>query len=87
MPFLKISNADIAFGEGTFTWKSYITNEALPTTEQIQFVDQKKFVIAVLDADSETFVMHVAIWEQEEMAIDTDRKAQIKAQIKTQSRA
>ena len=35
MPFLKISNANVAFGEKTLTWKFYITNEALPTTEQV----------------------------------------------------
>ena len=39
----------------------------------------------MLDADSETFVMHVAIREQEEMAIDLDRKAQIEAQSWAQS--
>ena len=32
MPFLKISNADVAFSEATLTWKSYTTNKALPTT-------------------------------------------------------
>ena len=35
MPFLKISNADMAFGEETLTWKSYTINKALPTTEQV----------------------------------------------------
>ena len=78
--FLKISNADIALGEETLTWKFYKTNEALSTTEQLQLVDPKKFVIAALDADSETFVVHVAIREQEEMAMNPDRKAQIEAQ-------
>ena len=63
MLFLKISNADIVFSERTLTWKSYTTNKALPITEQVQLVDPKKFVIAVLDADSETFVVHVAIRE------------------------
>ena len=33
MLFLKISNADIAFGERILTWKSYTTNKALPTTK------------------------------------------------------
>ena len=80
MPFLKISNANVAFGEGTLTWKSYTTNKALPTTERVQLVDPKEFVIAALDADSETFVVHVAIREQEEMAMNPDRKAQIEAQ-------
>ena len=80
MPFLKISNAVVAFGEGTLMWKSYITNKALPTTEQVQLVDLKEFVIAALDVNSETFVVHVAIREQEKMAMDPDRKAQIEAQ-------
>ena len=61
--FLKLSNADVSFGEGTLTWKSYTTNKVLPTTKQVQLVDPKEFVIAVLDANSETFVVHVAIQE------------------------
>ena len=63
MPFLKISNANVAFGEGTLTWKFYTTNKAIPTTKQVQLVDSKEFVIAALDADSETFIVHVAIRE------------------------
>ena len=35
MLFLKISNADVSFGEETLTWRTYTTNEALPTTEQV----------------------------------------------------
>ena len=73
MPFLKISNADITFGEGTLTWKLYTTNEALPTTERVQLVNPKEFVIAALDADRETFVVHVAIREQEEMPVHSER--------------
>ena len=80
MPFLKISNADIAFGEGTLMWRSCTTNEALPTTKQVQLVDPKEFVIAALDADSETFVVHVAIREREEMPVHSERQAQIEAE-------
>ena len=87
MPFLKISNADVAFGEGTLTWKPYTTNKALPTTERVQIVDPKKFFIAALDADSKTFVVQVAIQERKEMAMDPGRKAQIGAKIKAQSKA
>ena len=87
MPFLKISNANVAFGEEKLTWKSYTTNEALPTTKQVQLVDKKEFVITALNVDSETFVVHVAIREQEEMAMDSGRKAQIEAQIEAQSGA
>ena len=73
MLFLKISNADVAFGERTLTWKFYTTNKALPTTEQVQLVDPKKFVIAALDTDNETFVVHVAIRKQEEMLMHSKK--------------
>ena len=73
MPFLKISNADIAFGEETLTWKSYTTNEALPTTERVRLVDPKEFVIVALDTDSKTFVVHVAIQEREKMPVHAEK--------------
>ena len=79
MPFLKISNADVSFGEGTLTWRTYTTNEALPTTEQVQIVNLKEFVTAALDVDSETFVVHVAIREREEMPVHFERQAQVGA--------
>ena len=77
MPFLKISNANVAFGEKTLTWKSYTTNKALPTTEQVQLVNPKEFVIAALDVDSKTFVVHMAIREQEEMLVHAEKQVQI----------
>ena len=80
MSFLKISNADVAFGKKTLTWKSYTTNKALPTTKQVQLVDPKEFVIAALNADSKTFIIHIAVHESEEMAMDSNRKAQVEAQ-------
>ena len=86
MLFLKINNPDVLFSEKTLTWKSYTTNKALPTIKQVQLVNQKKFVIAAIDADNETFVVHVTIREQEKMAINPDRKAQIKAQSEAKSK-
>ena len=80
MLFLEISNTDVAFGKGTLTWKSYITNEALPITEQVQQVNPKEFIIAVLDTDSKTFVVHVPIREREEMPVHSERQAQIEAE-------
>ena len=80
MPSLKISNADVVFGKKTLTWKSYTTNKALPTTEQVQLVDPKEFVIAVLDADSKTFIVYMAVRECEKMAMNPAKKALIKAQ-------
>ena len=87
MSFLKISNVDMSFSEETLMWKFYTTNKVLPIIEQVQLIDPKKFVIAALDADSKTFIMHVAIWKQKEMAINPDKKAQIKAQSGAQSGA
>ena len=63
MSFLKISNVDMSFDERILMWRTYTTNKALPTTEQVQIVDIKKFVIAVLDVDSKTFVVYMAIQE------------------------
>ena len=63
MLFLKINNANIIFDEKTLTWKSYTIKKALPTTEQVQLVDPKEFIIVALDANSKTFVVHVAIRE------------------------
>ena len=81
MLFLKISNANMAFGEKTLTWKSYTINKALPITQQVQLVDPKKFVIVALDVNSETFVVHVAIREQEEMPVHVENQAQVGALI------
>ena len=61
MFFLKISNADVSFGKKTLTWKTYTTNKALPTTKQVQIVDLKEFVIAALDVNNKTFIVHMAI--------------------------
>ena len=72
MSFLKISKANVAFGEETLTWKSYTTNKALSTTERVQLVNPKEFVIAALDVDSETFVVHVAIREREKMPVHAE---------------
>ena len=79
MPFLKISNADVSFGEKTLKWKSYTINKALPTIKQVQLVDPKEFVIATLDADSKTFVMHVAIQKREKMLVYSKMQAWVRA--------
>ena len=75
MLFLKISNANVSFDERTLTWRTYTINETLPTIEQVQIVDPKEFVIVALDVDSETFVVHVAIREQEEMPVHSKKQA------------
>ena len=61
MPFLKISNADVLFGEKILMWRTYTINKALFIIKQVQIVNPKELVIAALDIDNKTFVMHIAI--------------------------
>ena len=42
--------------------------------EQVQIIDKKDFVIAILDANNKIFVMHVAIQEQERMPIHSKKQ-------------
>ena len=77
MLFLKLSNADVLFDEKIFTWKIYITNKALLTNKQVQIIDKKDFIIAALDANSKTFVIHVVIWKQEKMPMHSKNWAQV----------
>ena len=69
MPFLSLSNADIQFDMGNFTWRIYSTTEALPTTGQVQLIDKHVYAKAALDKNSETFVIHIAALEALELAI------------------
>ena len=77
--FLKLSNADISFSEETLMWRTYTTNKALPTIKQVKIIDKKDFVIVALNANSEMFIEHVAIREQEEILVHFKKQAQIKA--------
>ena len=79
MPFLKISNANMSFGKETLTWKTYTTNKALITTERVQIIDKKDFVITALDTNNKTFVVYIAIREWEEMPVHFKRKAHVGA--------
>ena len=71
----------MSFEEVTLMWKSYTISKTLPITKQVKLIDPKDCIIVVLNVDSKTFVMQVAIQEQKEMAINFDRKTQIEAQI------
>ena len=81
MSFLIISNTNVAFSKGLLTWMIYITNKTLPSIEQVQLVNLKEFVIVALDADSKTFIVHVANQEQEEMLVHSKKQAQIRASL------
>ena len=79
MPFLALSNVDIQFDKKELTWRSYTAAEALPTTKRVEIIDKKEFAKAALDAESETFVVHVAALEAplSGMTIHPSRAAQV----------
>ena len=79
MLFLKLSNANVSFDEKILTWRTYTINKVLSTTKQVQIIDKKNFVIAALHANNKTFVVHMAIREQEKMPVHFEKQAQIKA--------
>ena len=60
MPFLNLSGADVDFLRRKLRWRTYTTEEALPTTRRVELVGKKEFAAAALDPESETFVVHVA---------------------------
>lgn len=57
--FLTLTNQNIQFDIKSFTQRSYITTEALPTTKQIKLINKHKFAKTTLDKNSETFVIHI----------------------------
>lgn len=60
MSYLSISNADVKFiKSGIFTQKSYNIVEALLITNRIELIDKKIFAKAILDENTETFIVHV----------------------------
>ena len=61
MPFLTLSNADVDFSGRKLRWRTYTTEKALPITRRIKLVDKKKFAVAVLNSEHETYVVHVKL--------------------------
>ena len=59
MPFLTLSGADVDFSGRELRWRTYTTEEVLPTTRRVELVGKKEFAAAALDPESETFVVHV----------------------------
>ena len=60
MPFLTLNNADIQFAKKELTWRTYTTEDALPTTRRVKLINKKKFAKAALDENIETFVVYVS---------------------------
>ena len=66
------------FSKKILIWKTYITNKALSTTKQVQMVDLKELIIVAFNINGETFVVHVAIREQEKMLVYSKKQAQVR---------
>ncbi len=49
MPFLTMSNADVDFQAQDLQWRSYTTEEVLPTTRRVKLIGKKEFVAAALE--------------------------------------
>ena len=59
MSYLTLNDADVNFLGQELWWRTYTTEEALPTTKRIELVDKKKFVAAAFDLKYETYVIHI----------------------------
>ena len=81
IPFLTLSGADVDFPKRELWWRSYTTEEALPTTKQVELVGKKEFAAAALDPGHEIFVVHVASLESpsKEGDVHPSRRVQIAA--------
>ena len=60
MPFLNLSKVDILFSEQKLVWRIYTAAKALLTRRRVEIIDKREFTAAALNADDETFVVHVA---------------------------
>ena len=59
MLFLTLSGADVDFLDRELRWRTYITEEALPTTRRVKLVAKKEFAAAKLDPKHDTYVVYV----------------------------
>ena len=60
MFFLTLSNVNTYLAKKKLTWKTYITNKALSTNCQVEFIDWKEFAKVALDKNIDTFVVYVS---------------------------
>ncbi len=78
MPFLSLNNVEIEFAElEKPNWKLYTAAEVLPTTSRVELIDQREFAKAVIDENSEIFVVHMSAINATELSIHLFQAAQI----------
>ena len=87
MLFLTFSKTDIRFAEQELVWRTYTAAETLTMTKKVEIIDKKKFAIATLNVDNETFVVHVAaLAEPTIMPIYPSHQAQVAVLISEETR-
>ena len=68
--FLFLSNVDVKFAElEKLIWGTYTTAETLPTTSRIERIDKREIAKVALDANLDTFVVHMLVLEATESSI------------------
>ena len=78
MLFLTFSRADIRFAERGFVSKIYTAAKALLTIKKMEIIDKKKSIVAALNVDDESFVVHIAaLTEPTTIPIYPFRQAQV----------
>ena len=85
MPFLTLSGADVDYPKRELRWRSYIIEEALPTTKRVKLVRKKEFTATAFHPRHKTFIVHVASFESPSSTQEGDvhlfRRAQIAALV------
>ena len=59
MPVLTVSRADVNFLGRKLRWKTCTNKKTLSTTRHVELVGKKKFEVALLDSEYETYVFHI----------------------------
>ena len=52
MFFFKFSNINVLLDKKTLMWKIYTTNKVLSTTNQVQIINKKNFVLMTLNVNN-----------------------------------
>ena len=59
MLLLTLSGANVDFLDQELWWRTYTTEEVLPTTRHIELMDKKEFVAAKLDSEHKIHIVYV----------------------------
>ncbi len=78
MPFLTMSNDDVDFQAQNLQYKTYTTQDALPSTRQVELIRKKEFATTAFDPEYQAFVVHIATISIDSVdKVHPSRRAQI----------